>query len=202
MFSLLKEQEFTAVAILISLATSFLYLTYLMIAIVFPSKYSLESIWIGLIFFGIGGSLAVGSLFGSGISIFLRKKFDIAGRLILPVIFVYILAVGSMILGWAMADTTKFYIPIIVIFFCSMQRGLVLPGLFGFCIELDPKKSLVVIETLSVIQILVSSLFQMFGTILGYILDYPTTFEIVGLLMFVCAFPVVIFLFRRLWTKR
>ena len=203
LFRLLKGQEFVSVALLISLATAFLYLVYLAIAAVFanPNTYNLSAMVIGSIYTGIGFSLGVGSVVGGAISIFLTKKFEMAGRLILPVIVVYLLGLGSLILGLSLnLDVEEVYIPIVVIMLCSVLRGLILPGLFTYCIELNPKSAFATIETLTVIQYFFAGFFQMSGTIMGSLIDYPLSFAVIGLLMLVGSFPVTLFLFKRLWT--
>merc|ERR1712137_874037 len=162
--------------------------------------YSFTSLEIGSVFSGIGVSLAIGAIAGAVISFFLQKKYDIAGRLMVPLIVVYVLAFGSLVLGWSLEESKQDYVAITIIILCSILRGLILPGLFTYCIELNPKNSFGTIETLTVVQYFVSALFQMVGTILGVFISYTVTFIIIGFLMMICALPVILYLFKR-WSR-
>lgn len=201
MFRLLHSKEFIAVSLLIGLSSAFLFSIYLVIGSYFPNHYSLNSFEVGTIYLIVGILLAIGVLIGEILAYLLNKKFEIAGRILIPIVVLFILGFGSMTLGWTLGNTEKQYIPLIVILTCSFLRGTILPGLITYCIELQPKSAANIVEGLTVIQFLAAAVFQMLGTVIGVLEDYPLAFVSLGLLLLISGVPVTIIALKRLYER-
>ena len=120
--------ELISVTLLLSIASGFLFLVYLMIGTLFPFNYKLQPIAIGCIYTLTGIAVGLGAAIGTVISWLLRKKFDFGGSLILPIIVSLLLAFGSVVLGWSLAGSS-IYLPLSVVLLSACVRGSVIPGL-------------------------------------------------------------------------
>jgi len=198
----LETGEFISVTLLISLVTGLLYLIYLTIGILFPYRYSTQikdPFAVGIVYFIMGISTAVGAGVGTLISYLLRKKFDIGGHLIMPVVVLIMLSFGSLLLGWSLEQATQAGVPVAVVVICGLVRGSVIPGLISYCIEIQPMSAERIIERLTFSQLLFGGIFQLAGTLLETALSsYPLSFVIIAFLMIIGCLPVLIYLFQRL----
>ena len=173
-----------------------MHFIYLIIGLYFPTEFGLDPIQTGQCFLTIGLCYITGGFLGSILAKFTYGKISFTTRMILSLFPFIFLAVGNFLVGWSLPQG-NFWLCFSFILGCAALRGFILPGAVSYTIELQGQQTKSILDGLAVIQIFMSFLAQMIGTLLDSQVPVYWTFTVISILMVCSCVPVLFFVIKR-----
>jgi MFS family permease len=140
------------------------------------------------------------NLLGYLLSNYLRTRMDLAGKLVVTVLAVYLIAFGCLAFAKSLT-LPSIGGPLGVVAFCSVLRAMALPGAFSYCTELLRHSSTTLIETIFFMQLLFGGISQLVGTFITINLSYEWAFVVIAACLVVLNVPISLFLIRKMMLK-